>query len=92
MIMLACFVILLWSCWGILCPNYNDGIVGKLILSAMAFASLAVVSGAPQGPAVRVLVICMAAFGFRDFIMRHARRFGIERRAHIGTSSRRASQ
>lgn len=82
-IMVACALILLWSTWGILCPSYNDGIVGKLIFIAMSLSALAVVSGAPPEKPLYVLVVCLAAYGVRDFVMRHARRFGIERRARF---------
>lgn len=81
MIGAACFVIFLWSAWCILCPSYNDGIVGKMIFIAMALSSLAVVTGAPRGPALYVLVLCIAAFGIRDFVIRHGRRFIGDRRA-----------
>lgn len=81
MIVAACFVIFLWTTWCVLCPSYSDGIMGKMIFAAMNLAALAVITGAPRGPALYVLVLGFAAYAIRDFVIRQGRRFFGERRS-----------
>lgn len=67
---LACALIFVWATWCVLHPKINDGVVGKVLFSGMAFSAMAVVfnGGSTSGTSMHIFI---AALGVRHMAVKH---------------------
>lgn len=72
---IAADLIFVWAAWCVLSKKVNDGIVGKVIFSALSIAAFAVFSSGIQGkfnqPAEVAMNVSVAGLAIRHFWMRH---------------------
>lgn len=72
---LAGLILMSWATWCILSPHFDDGIVGKIMFSALAIAAYAVMTGPTRGyinPPIAELTInvCMAGLAIRHWFLK----------------------
>lgn len=73
---IAATVLFAWSTWCILSPNFNDGIIGKLIFSVLSISCFVVIdqaiAGQPSNPVViNTIALALAALCIRHWFMVH---------------------
>lgn len=67
----AALVLFSWSTWCILSPNFNDGILGKLIFSALSISCFVIIDSVVGGQEPKPIVEMTAALSLAALAIRH---------------------
>lgn len=69
---IAYVTILLWSGWCVFSDHVNDGVVGKLMYSALSISCMGALIGGSGSDrqADSIILLCIAMIGIRHFVLK----------------------